>query len=212
MKFRNKAVISALALILVLTGAIGGLRLYERRTDEVHAAQLALSWPSIDFYFFYKVFMSWVNSGVSGSKNLVLPAALQAKLKPFYSIDLGIARYAFTKRFNDLAITDCTRMYFGNKPIVDAVSLGRNLSMAQVRWLAHELTHVEQCQKWGGRKNYADTWFRQLTREVLSKILTGNFSNIVQNVIKAQASAIHDSMSMEKEAEQRAAAVIGSWK
>lgn len=212
MKIRTKAVVGALALILALSGAIGGLSLYERRTYEVHAAQLSLSWPSIDFYFFYKIFMSWVNSGVSGSNNLALPAALKTKLKPFYSFDLGVARYAYTTRFSNLAMCDCTKIYFGNKPIVDAVSLNKTLSLSQVRWLAHELTHVEQCLKWGGRKNYANTWFKQLTKEVLNKMLKGSFSSIVQNVANAQAAAIHDSMSMEQEAEQRAAAVLGGWK
>jgi len=211
-KTRTKAAIGALGLILMLSGAAGGVNLYERRAHELHAAQLAFSWPSIDFYFFYKLFMSWVNSGVSGANNLALPAALQTKLKPFYSFDLTIARYAYTTRFTNLAMTDCAKIYFGNKPIVDAVSLNQNLTLSQVRWLAHELTHVEQCQKWGGRKNYADTWFKQLTKEILMKILSGSFSSIVKNVANAQAAAIHDSMSMEREAELRAATVIGGWK
>ncbi len=212
MKNRSKVAIGSLVMVLMLAGAASGIDLYQQRTYEAQAAQLALSWPSIDFYFFYKLFMSWVNSGVSGSNNLALPAALKTKLKPYYSFDLGLARYAYTTRFSNLAMTDCTKIYFGNKPIVDAVSLNKTLTLSQVRWLAHELTHVEQCQKWGGRKNYANTWFKQLTKEVLNKILKGSFSNIVQNIANAQASAIHDSMSMEQEAEQRAAAVLGGWK
>ncbi len=212
MSNRAKVAIGSLGLVLVLTGAAGGIGLYERRAFEAQAAQLALSWPSIDFYFFYKLFMSWVNSGVSGANNLALPADLKAKLKPYYSYDLGVARYAYTTRFSNLAMCDCTKIYFGNKPMVDAISLNKTLTLSQVRWLSHELTHVEQCLKWGGRKNYANTWFKQLTKEVLNKMLRGSFSNIVQNVANAQASAIHDSMSMEQEAEQRAAAVLGGWK
>lgn len=207
-----KVAIGSIGLVLVLGGAAGGIGLYERRVLEVQAAELALSWPSIDFYFFYKLFMSWANSGVRGPNNLALPAALKTKLKPHYSFDLGVARYAYTASFSDLAITDCTKIYFGNKPIVDAVSLDRPLSLSQVGWLAHELAHVEQCQKWGGRKNYANTWFRQLTKEVLSLILRGKFSSVVQSVSQAQTAVIHDSMSMEKEASQRAAAVVAAWK
>jgi len=211
MKIQSKILIGGLGLMIVLGGA-AGVNFYERRQYEAHAAQLSLSWPSIDFYFFYKLFMSWVNGGVSGSNNLAMSSTLVAKLRPYYSYDLNVARYAYTTRFSNLAMTDCTKIYFGSRTMVDDLRTNKTLTLSEVSWLAHELTHGEQCMKWGGRKTYAETWFKQVTKAVLAAILSGNFSGIVREVAGAQSSAVHDNMSMEQEANQRATTVVKNWK
>lgn len=212
MNSNHTAAIVSLALVVVLGGTVGGLSVYEERVYEAHAAQLTLGWQSIDFYFFYKIFMSWLNSGTTGSGHIALPAALQSRLAPFYGNDLSVVRSAYTVKLDRLAITDCTRIYFGDRAIVDALRLEKSLDPNQIRWLAHELTHTEQCVRWGGRKNYADTWFRQLAREVLLAILQGRLSAVSQSISGAQNSVIHDNMSMEQEAEVRAAKVVKGWK
>jgi len=208
----SKAALVSLALVLVLGGTVGGLSFYEKRVYEAHAAQLTLGWPSIDFYFFYKIFMSWLNSGTAGPDGIALPAGLKGRLAPFYSHDLSVVRSAYTSKLDRLAITDCSKIYFSDRAIVDALRLGRPLDAGQARWLAHELTHTEQCVRWGGRKNYADTWFRQLAREVLLAILQGRLSAVSQSISGAQSSVIHDNMSMEQEAETRAAKAVKNWK
>lgn len=207
-----KAAAVSLMLILGLGGAVGGLSLYEKQMYEVRLAQLTMGWPSVDFYFFYKIFMSWAASGVADPAEIALPQGLEDKLAPFYENDLSVVRIAYSSRLENMGLADCTRIYFSDQKMVDAVRLDRPLTAGQARWLAHELTHAEQCLRWGGRRNYANTWFRQLAREVLAAILQGNLSTVIQSVSRAQSSVIHDNMSMEQEAEARAARVAGSWK
>jgi len=153
-----------------------------------------------------------VNGGVSGPNNNVLSATLINKLKPYYNYDLSVARYAYTTRFNNLAMTDCTKIYFGNRTIVDDLRSNRTLTLSEVSWLSHELTHGEQCIRWGGRANYANTWFKQVAKAALAAILSGNFSGLAQEISGAQSSAVHDKMSMEQEANQRAATVVSHWR
>jgi hypothetical protein len=207
-----KAAAISLMIILGLSGTVGGLGLYEKQVYEARLAQLTLGWPSIDFYFFYKIFMSWMASGVVGPDDVAVPQSLRSRLAPFYDRDLSVVRIAYSSRIDRLGLTDCTKIYFGDRTIVDAIRLERPLSAGQARWLAHEMTHAEQCLRWGGRKNYADTWFRQLAKEVLAAILQGKLSTVIQSVSRAQSSVIHDNMSMEQEADERADRVVEHWK
>jgi len=216
MKYDKKLILALLVLVLGLgTFLFTGVAYVRAKQAEALAARqvaFSISLPSIDFYFFYKLFMTWVNSGVVGTNNNALSTQMVAKLKPSYSFDVSEIRYAYTSRFSNLGMTDCTKIYFGDKDIVNRLKANSALTTSQVWWLAHEVTHGEQCKRWGGREAYAKTWFKQVTNTVLNNILKGKFTSVVQDIFNAQGAAIHDSMSMEKEADQRAAKVVQGWK
>ena len=161
------------------------------------------------FYAAYKAYMSWVNDGVSGGDDNKLKTALKSKLQVFYVKDLDDVKYAYTSRFDNLGMTDCSRIYFGNKDIVNKLKAGSDLSKNQLYWLSHELAHTEQCQLWGGRKNYAIRWFKQVKSVVLNSIKNGSFKDIVKDIFNAQSLAKYDNnMSMEVYADKKAAGVV----
>lgn len=159
-------------------------------------------------YAAYKAYMYWVDKGVSGGDNK-LTSAWKTKLDPYYSNDLGAIRVSYTKRFSNLGMTDCNHIYFGNKDIVNKIKSGSDLSRSQLRWLAHELTHTAQCKNFGGRKQYALHWFRQVKGVILSAIKDGSFSSILKDIFNAQSLAKYDdNMSMESYADKHADAVV----
>jgi hypothetical protein len=159
-------------------------------------------------YAAYKAYMYWVDRGVSGGDNKMKSAWI-TKLDPYYSNNLANVRVSYTSRFSNLGMTDCYHIYFGNKTIVNKIKSGSDLSKTQLHWLAHELTHSQQCQKVGGRKKYALRWFREIGGVILNAIKSGHFSDIVKDIFSAQNLAQYDNnMSMEKQAEQHADAVV----
>ncbi len=164
------------------------------------------------FYAAYKAYMAWVDDGVSGGDNK-LRADLKKQLKPFYNNDLSDVRFSYTSRFNDLGMTDCEHIYFGNKDIVNILKTDKKMSKNQLSWLAHELQHTEQCNHAGGRKKYAVRWFKEVKSVILKSIQNGNFKDIVKDIFNAQKLAGYDdAMSMEKEADAQAAIVVKSLK
>jgi len=103
------------------------------------------------------------------------------------------------------AIVDCNKIYVDNadtakawQDAVDEEEGTLNLDLNQVSLLTHELTHVEQCAKWGGRKEYAVTWFQQLSKEIVLELIRNR--NLDQDTL-------HDSMDIEKEAANRSDAL-----
>ena len=159
-------------------------------------------------YAAYKAYMYWVDKGVSGGDNK-LKAALTTKLDPYYTNNLASVRYSYTSRFSNLGMTDCNHIYFGNKDIVNTLKAGGDLSKSQLHWLAHELTHSQQCHQAGGRKKYALRWFKEVSGVILNAIKGGHFGDIVKDIFNAQNLAKYDNnMSMEVEAETHADAIV----
>lgn len=156
-------------------------------------------------YASYRLYMAWLSSGVRGGA-VGLPPELAARLQPLYADDLAGATVAFTVRLpSNLAVSDCARVYVGNAALVDALRDGAALTQAQTRWLAHELTHGEQCARWGGRKEFAKTWFRQADAAAWDVVRGGGGPAALREYVRTMyVRGLHDAMPMEAEAEERA--------
>jgi hypothetical protein len=196
-------------LVVVGVGGYFGWNLYSERY-QVKAFSFDPSDIVDDaFYAAYKAYMAWVDDGVKGGSNNKLKTELKSNLQPFYKNNLSDVRFAYTTRFDDLGMTDCERIYFGNKEMVDNLKAGKTLTKSQLRWLAHELEHTEQCNRVGGRKKYSIRWFKQVKNIALLAIKSGNFKNIVSDIANAQKLAKYDdAMPMEKEADTKAETVV----
>ena len=158
----------------------------------------------------YKAYMNWIDQGVSGGR-IQFSRRLVNLLQPYYRNNLNDVRAAYTNRFSNLAMTDCSIIYFGNSGIVDKLRNNTLFSRSEFSWLAHELTHTEQCDRIGGRKNYAKRWFNEASGVVISAIRSGRFSSIVSDIASAQRLASYDeNMSMESSANQRSATVTNA--
>lgn len=156
------------------------------------------------FYTPYKAYMYWVDQGVSGGKP-GLSQNLISVLQPHYSNNLAGVRIAYTSRFSGLAMTDCSLIYFGNRNIVNKIKDGKRLARWEFSWLTHETAHIEQCFRKGGRKNFADMWFRQAGGAALEAIAAGRFADIIRDITSAQRLAKYEgNMSMEVAANQKA--------
>lgn len=160
-------------------------------------------------YASYRIYMAWLASGVSGGYGR-LPAPLAKELLPKYRHDLGEARVAFTDKLpNGLAVADCKTVYFGNEKLVEALRQGSELTDGQRRWLAHELTHGEQCERWGGREAFAKTWFGQADASAWHVVKAGGAFDALREYLRTRyIRGLHDAMPMEIEADERAADVL----
>lgn len=197
-------------LIIVAMGTVGyfGWNVYSEKY-QVKAVSFDLSNIMDDaFYAAYKAYMSWVNGGVKGGSQK-FTAAEKRLLQPFYENDLDDVRFYYTTRLDGLGMVDCNKIYFGDKTIVDKLKKTQSLTWSEMRWLAHELAHTEQCAKLGGRKKYAVRWFREVKKTILLSIQSGQFKNIVRDIFNAQKLAKYDdNMAMEQAADKRASEVI----
>ncbi|MDD5043739.1 MAG: hypothetical protein PHD51_03695 [Patescibacteria group bacterium] len=205
---KKQIIVAVLVAVVIVTSTLG-YSTY-RGKHNLRAFSFDLSGIVDDaFYAAYKVYMSWVNDGVEGGDNNKIKSSLRKILKPYYANDLSDVRYAYTTRFDNLGMTDCKLIYFGNKEIVNKLKQGEKLTKKQFKWLGHELTHTEQCVRVGGRKKYALRWFKEVKKVVLKSIQSGNFTDIVQDIFNAQKLAKYDNnMPMEVEAEERADKVV----
>lgn len=208
MKIRTQVII----FLLIVTLGVGGYFGWSTYSNRYQVKAFSFDLDDIvdnAFYAAYKAYMSWVNDGVKGGDDNKIKYALRKKLQVFYVKNLDDVKYAYTTRFDNLGMTDCGRIYFGNKDIVNKLKAGEDLSKNQLFWLAHELAHTEQCQLWGGRKNYALRWFKEVKKTILNSIKSGDFKDIVKDIFNAQSLAKYDNgMSMEIYADKRAAAVV----
>lgn len=161
-------------------------------------------------YAAYRIYMAWLASGMRGGY-VTLSAPLAAALAPHYRHDLAQARFALTVKLpSNLAVADCKTVYFGNEAIVRSLREGTALTDGQLRWLSHELTHGEQCERWGGRKAFAKTWFGQADAAAWRTVMDGGLASGVREYVRTQyIRGLHDSMPMEEEADARARAVTG---
>lgn len=177
------------------------------------AALAALAFPVVMWFLFpypsYRIYMAWLASGVRGAYG-TLPADLDARLAPHYAADLSAASYAFTVRLpGNLAVSDCTTIYFGDPAIVAHLREDLPLTPRETRWLAHELTHGEQCRRWGGRGRFAETWFAQADAQAWQVVRRGGAADAMREWLRTRnVVGIHDPMPMEMEADDRARAVM----
>lgn len=155
-------------------------------------------------YGAYSSYMYWVDSGAY-IRSVRLPANLQRLLDPYYDYNLANVKISYTSRFSSLAMTDCKHIYFGERAIVNKLKRGEKLTNREFHWMAHELTHVGQCVKIGGRKKYALRWFGEVGDNAITQIGRGKFTAILNNILDAQKLARYDNeMAMEVHADRHA--------
>lgn len=209
---KKTQIIILVVLVVLGTSGFWGWSIYSNRY-QVKAFSFDLGDIKDDaLYAAYKAYMAWVNDGVSGGSNK-LKSDMIKKLQPFYANSLSSVRFSYTSRFSNLGMTDCEKIYFGDKDIVNKLKGGKDLSKSELTWLAHELQHTEQCKKIGGRKKYAVRWFKEVKSVILKSIKSGNFKSIVKDVFNAQNLADYDdNMPMEKDADKKATTVVKSIK
>lgn len=163
-------------------------------------------------YASYRIYMAWLASGVRDGYGR-LPAPLIERLDSHYAHDLSGVTYAHTRRLpKTLGVADCTTLYFGSEAMVGALRDGTRLTTGQLRWLAHELTHGEQCGRWGGRKQFAETWFAQANAQAWRVVRQGGGAAALGEWLRTRyIRGLHDAMPMEAEADARAAQVLGEF-
>jgi hypothetical protein len=160
-------------------------------------------------YYTYQLYMGLLASGVHDGY-WHLPPKLVSELAPHYAHDISLAAYAYTARLpKNLAVGDCKTIYFGDSEIVAHLRAGTPLTTRELRWLSHELTHGEQCERWGGRKKFAKTWFREAGTEAWRVVRGGEGGAAVREYLRTKyVKNLHDAMPMEVEADERARSVL----
>src|SRR4030095_7525704 len=128
--------------------------------------------------------------------------ALQAFVKRHYpAVDVERVRWGIVSNTpSSTCITDCYDIYCDQDTVLDQVKSGRVTSGTLI---FHELTHVEQCQKQGGREEYAKFWFKNLPQ--------GFFNAIDGNVKDDFKNDVHDKMPMESAASRKGETVTGDY-
>jgi hypothetical protein len=138
-------------------------------------------------YNAYKAFMR----KFEGKADTKMHPALSDFVKKNYDLDLEAVRWGYASNTPSTCITDCTKIYCDKKNLIEMVRSGTVTNDI----VFHELGHVQQCKKVGGRDDYAKMWFRDLPKGFFGALdpeLDGKFKD-----------KIHDEMPMEKDAEAK---------
>lgn len=138
-------------------------------------------------YNAYKAFMR----KFEGKADTKMHPALTDFVKKNYNLDIASVRWGYASNTPSTCITDCTKIYCNRRDIIDDVKRG----VVNRSIVFHELAHVEQCKKVGGRDDYAKMWFGDLPKGffgALDPALDDKFKN-----------KVHDEMPMEKQAEAK---------
>ena len=118
-----------------------------------------------------------------------LPKHIHPFIRKNYSFDPNVIRYGLVDDVKGAkCITDCYNIYCDEKTMIDSYKSGYGM----VHLSLHELQHSEQCHKKGGRKNYAQYWFKQVPGSF--------FKALNPNKVLDFSDAFHDGMPMEIEA------------
>ncbi len=209
MRLSRKIILLAAACLIIFGGFAGCF--LPRGGRPAQAVFITAEVRRPELFTLYRFFMSWLASGVRGGETS-LPQGLRQKLQPYYSNDLAAVRLAETVRISGLAVTDCSRVYFGDADIMGRLRRGGDLAKGQLRWLAHELAHTEQCDRWGGRQDYAANWFDEIGAELIKSWVRGGWRGLARDLGDVRGASFDDKMAMEVEADERADEVIRGWK
>lgn len=145
-----------------------------------------------------ELYRSWMDEVGRGVELHPLPEETRHRLAPhFPELDLASVRVGYTPRQLADGLTDCDRIYLARPGMAEAVRTGGPLEPAELELLLHELVHVEQCGRLGGRDTYALLWFRDVGLGALTLLLTGG-----------DWMGLHGAMPMEAEAGRRAAELL----
>ena len=158
-----------------------------------------------------RAFETYMQQIGTGQTRHPLPEIYQTVLRPYYpKVDLASIRFAFSDRQPvDNATTDCNTIYFNDAKYVETLrSAGPN---PRLEWLLHELAHPEQCAAAGGREGYAKRWWAETLAAVAASDETVDLfqdSDEVMEQLEKLSVRLHDAMPMEREADERARAVL----
>ena len=143
----------------------------------------------------YQAYMIQLGGGVTERS---LPPLYRDVLGPHYSgANLTTHRFGYSNRQPpNNATTDCSKTYYNDATTVNRLAAGILSDPNVIRWVLHELAHVEQCVQVGGRDYYAKLWFNQLGQTQIS--VTWPPAPGALNWMQ-----IHDQMAMEQAADDK---------
>lgn len=180
------------------------------------AARLNL-FPGLNDLLFQE-YKKYINSKyIDGSIGQPISAEIITYYQPLFSENLSTVRIFETSKQGDIALTDCKDIYFPATGIVSKILNNRTPAADGIttipfhtakndddlRWMLHELAHVDQCKQIGGRYNYAVFWFLNLVPLDIAQIV-----GLGNTISRKQKRFVHDAMPMEIDAEEYAKAII----
>ena len=152
----------------------------------------------------YRSYFTVVDASASMRR---LPYEVRQRLAPYYGLQLlEQVRYGESEflKMGGAAMTDCHSIYFpSGSGMIDIVEKGHLFDRTyrdDLKWLLHELTHCEQCDEKGGQDAYAVTWFKEVAASTIAQLFL--------DPKQVNARMLHDAMSMEKAAEEKAQRVL----
>jgi hypothetical protein len=143
----------------------------------------------------YDLYMTWIGQMSSGVSTYRLPDRYVKAIGSHYSgISLANWRFGYSPRQDaNNATTDCDKTYFNDQEWVGRMRNSNVIGDSKIHWMLHEIAHYEQCRSWGGRYQYIHTWWTQ------ERAAQGG---------QLDMWAIHDTMPMENQADDRANQVL----
>ncbi len=146
-------------------------------------------------YDIYKAFMrKWEGKGQTP-----MHPALKDFIKQHYDLDVNAVRWGHVDNPHATCTTDCTNIYCKDPAVISQIQSGRVYSSV----VFHELGHVEQCKKRGGRQKFAQLWFGDLP--------VGFFKALKPDIKDEFKDKIHDRMPMEDQAEKKAQDILAKY-
>lgn len=195
---RNHA-LPALGLGLMMCGPVFAQNASQQCQQSCGSGQNQCYNRCIAEYNNYDTYTRHVGQGVSLR---ALPSHVAEVLQNhFPDTDVRHWRFGHTSKLlgDTEALTDCNRTYFRSPSYVEELAQGRvpvkdrnSISTSHMLFALHELWHVNQCAKWGGRFAYQRLWAIEL-RQVSGKAPDYNFDSY----------AMYLAMPMEAEAFQK---------
>jgi len=141
----------------------------------------------------YDIWQAYMKRG-EGKAKVKMPRHMQAFIKKYYNVNANNIYWGPSINKYAGCMTDCTKIYCkANQNINQLIKKKENFFS---RTMFHEITHVEQCRKVGGRKKYAKMW--------MSELPTGFFGAKNGNQRDKFMDRMHDAMPMEKKAYAKA--------
>lgn len=145
-----------------------------------------------------ELYRSWMEEVGRGVEMHPLHPSMVSWLSPFFpGTDLQAVRVGYTSRQVADGLTDCDRIFLARPQMAEAARIGGAMERAEFELFLHELVHVEQCTRLGGRDAYALLWFRDVGVGALTLLLTGG-----------HWMGLHGAMPMEAEAAGRAVEIL----
>lgn len=157
-------------------------------------------------YNIYKSFMRHYE----GKADRTLPEEIRPFIEDNYDFNFDAIRFGNVEDvWRATCITDCEKVYCSEAEVPSLYGNGHSLRFEHMKGIDfHELAHVEQCAKKGGRKGYAEFWFSNLGESIWEATKTALRRDDRQRVAKA----FHDKNPMEISAEAKAQQVYTSFK